>query len=225
MNFFRDFYDSGCFVRSLNSTFLVLLLKKGGVAEDLRDFIPISLVGGLYKWLTKVLANRLKRVLPKVISKAQNAFVEGRQIMDAVLIANEDIDWILKSNEGAILCNWTLRKLMTVLSDLFTFSYGKDGVWGEVVKGPKAGRPNVALLVCDSNGSSQLSSRNGSLWRLLINLQSAGLRVNMNKSELILVGKVENVEDLVTELRCQVGSLLSTYLGMSLGARFNSVAA
>ena len=110
MNFFRDFYDSGCFVRSLNSTFLVLLLKKGGVAEDLRDFIPISLVGGLYKWLTKVLANRLKRVLPKVISKAQNAFVEGRQIMDAVLIANEDIDWILKSNEGAILCKLDIEK-------------------------------------------------------------------------------------------------------------------
>lgn len=30
MNFFRDFYDSGCFVWSLNSTFLVLLPKKGG---------------------------------------------------------------------------------------------------------------------------------------------------------------------------------------------------
>ena len=83
--------------------------KNSGV-EDLRDFKPISLVGGLYKWLTKVLANRLKRVLPKVISKAQNAFVEGRQIMDAVLIANEDIDWILKSNEGAILCKLDIEK-------------------------------------------------------------------------------------------------------------------
>ena len=69
MNFFRDFYESSCFVRNLNSTFLVLISKKGG-PKDLRDFRPISLVGGLYKWLAKVLANRLKGVLDKVISKA-----------------------------------------------------------------------------------------------------------------------------------------------------------
>ena len=68
MDFLKEFHESGRFVRSLNATFLVLILKKGGM-EDLRDFRPISLVGGLYKWLTKVLANRLKRVLAKVISK------------------------------------------------------------------------------------------------------------------------------------------------------------
>ena len=76
MNFFRQFHETGSFVRSLNATFLVLIPKKGR-AEDLKDFKPISLVGGLYKWLTKVLANRLKVVLAKVISTSQNAFVEG----------------------------------------------------------------------------------------------------------------------------------------------------
>ena len=55
----------------------MLILKKGG-AEDLKDFRPISLVGGLYKWLAKVLANRMKGVLAKVISTSQNASVEGR---------------------------------------------------------------------------------------------------------------------------------------------------
>ena len=82
--------------------------KRG--AEDLRNFMPISLVGGVYKWLAKVLDNRLKGVLPKVISKAQNAFVEGKQITDAVLIANEAINSILKSNEGAILCKLDSEK-------------------------------------------------------------------------------------------------------------------
>ena len=38
--------------------------------EDLRDFRPpIILVDGLYKWLVKVLANRLKKVIGKVISR------------------------------------------------------------------------------------------------------------------------------------------------------------
>ena len=74
MGFFRDFHERGRFVRSLNAMFLVLIPKKGG-ADDLRDFRPISLVGGIYKLLAKVLANRLKKVINRVVSPAQNAFV------------------------------------------------------------------------------------------------------------------------------------------------------
>ena len=66
MAFFEEFFLHGMFQRSLNSTFLVLLPKKGG-AKDLKDFRPISLVGGLYKLLAKVLANRLKTVVGEVV--------------------------------------------------------------------------------------------------------------------------------------------------------------
>ena len=72
MGFFRDFHERERFVRSLNATFLVLIPKK--CADDLRDFRPISLVGGLYKLLAKVLTNRLKKVVNRVVSPTQNAF-------------------------------------------------------------------------------------------------------------------------------------------------------
>ncbi|RVW52669.1 Long chain base biosynthesis protein 2a [Vitis vinifera] len=52
-----------------------------------------------------------------------------------------------------------------------------------------------------------------------------GSRLICDKSELILVGRVENVDDLACDLGCKVGSLPSTYLGMPLGAPFNSVVA
>ena len=50
LDMFKEFYEQNVFLKSLNNTFLVLLPKKGG-AEDLGDFRPISLLGGLYKLL------------------------------------------------------------------------------------------------------------------------------------------------------------------------------
>ena len=118
---FREFHDHGRFVKSLNTTFLVLIPKKGGT-KDLRDFKPIGLVGRLYKWLAKVLANRLKLVVGKVVSKAQNVFVEGRQILDVVLVANEVTDSILKRNEGAVMCKQDIEKAYDHVDRSFLFS-------------------------------------------------------------------------------------------------------
>ena len=109
MGFFRDFFLNDQFVKSLNATFLVLV-PKGRTVEDLKDLRPISLVGSLYKILSKVLANRIKRVMSLAISQHQNAFVEGRQILDAVLIENEAVESILRGKEKGILCKLDIEK-------------------------------------------------------------------------------------------------------------------
>ena len=61
-------------------------------------------------------------------------------------------------------------------------------------------------------------------WLLMWFEAISGLKLNLDKSELIPVRRVENVDDLACELGCKVGCLSSTYLGMPLGASFNLVA-
>ena len=68
------------------------------------------MVGSLYKLTAKVLANRLKKVMNGLVNPTQNAFMEGKQILDASLIANEVIDSMQKRKEMGILCKLDIEK-------------------------------------------------------------------------------------------------------------------
>lgn len=114
MELFNSFPEKETFVKKLNSTFLVLIPKKEG-AKELKDFRPISLLGSVYKIIAKVLANRLKKVLELTLG-SQNEFVEGKQILDATLIANEAIDSLLKNKEKGLLHKLDVEKAYDHLS-------------------------------------------------------------------------------------------------------------
>lgn len=84
----QSFFLKGFLPKGLSSTILALVPKKEEV-KVMKDYRPISCCNVLYKIISKLLANRLKGVLPKFISLNQYAFIKERLLMENVLLATE----------------------------------------------------------------------------------------------------------------------------------------
>ncbi|KAL9689163.1 hypothetical protein QQ045_033596 [Rhodiola kirilowii] len=107
--------NNACVNPEWNETLLVLVpkVKKVEKVEDLR---PISLCNVIMKLVTKVLANRLKEVLPVIISQTQSAFIPGRLITDNILLAHE-ISHYIKGVSSQKSCYMSLKLDMSKAYD------------------------------------------------------------------------------------------------------------
>ena len=84
----QSFFLYGFLPKGVNATILTPIPKIQG-AETMKDFRPISCCIILYKVVSKVLARRLKVLLPELIEPNQCAFVKGRLLLENVLMATE----------------------------------------------------------------------------------------------------------------------------------------
>ncbi len=95
-NIFRDHFN-----RTLDSGLMdysyVCLIPKKECAKAANDFRPISLINGVQKTVSKVLANRLEASLTDIISPTQVAFIKGRSILDSFTTASEIVNWCTKA--------------------------------------------------------------------------------------------------------------------------------
>nr|GEU96335.1 hypothetical protein [Tanacetum cinerariifolium] len=116
-DFIDSFFVSSEMPHGANSPFFTLIPKVNN-PTIITDFCPISLIGTHYKIIAKILANRLAKVIDKIVSKEQSAFIDGRQILDGPIILNHILDslgfgytwrsWIkscLSSSRAFILVN------------------------------------------------------------------------------------------------------------------------
>ena len=88
VNAIKRFFHSDHMLRALNET-LMTLIPKVSAPTNLTQHRPISLYNVLFKIVSKILANRLKKVMSKCINKTKFAFVPSRQIFDNILLTHE----------------------------------------------------------------------------------------------------------------------------------------
>ncbi|CAI0556305.1 unnamed protein product, partial [Linum tenue] len=106
---FEDFFIKGELPICIAHSFLCLIPKKESVIE-VKDLRPISLIGSVNKIISKVLTERLKPIMSKLISGNQFSGIRGRQIHEASLIANELVDSRRKSGKPGLIFKLDIEK-------------------------------------------------------------------------------------------------------------------
>ncbi|XP_024013148.1 uncharacterized protein LOC112087460 [Eutrema salsugineum] len=94
----QDFFTTGIMGNGVNKTIICLIPKKMK-ANKMADFRPISLSNVAYKVIAKVLASRIKGLLPAIVSELQAAFVKGRLITDNILVVHELLHALRSKNK------------------------------------------------------------------------------------------------------------------------------
>nr|GEY43549.1 RNA-directed DNA polymerase, eukaryota [Tanacetum cinerariifolium] len=80
-----------------------VLISKAHDPKFVSEYRPISLIGCLYKVVTKILAIRLSSVIADLISDVQTAFLPNRQILDGPFIINELLSWCKHKKQQATI--------------------------------------------------------------------------------------------------------------------------
>ena len=77
----QRFYEHNIDLANVNKANVIMIQKKEA-PQEISDYQPISVLNVIPKLLAKILANRLRSLLPQFISQNQTAFVKGRQITE-----------------------------------------------------------------------------------------------------------------------------------------------
>jgi hypothetical protein len=97
------------------------LIPKDKNANTFDIFHPISLCNVSYKILAKIIANRLKHLLPQLIFPNQGGFVEKRQIWDNIILVQEAIHSIFNNREKGMVIKIDMANAFDRVKHSFLF--------------------------------------------------------------------------------------------------------
>jgi len=107
----KDFFRSGKLLKEVNHTFITLIPKVVN-PETTAHYRPISLCNSVYKILAKILVNRMRPILQRIIFPTQSAFIPQRTIHDNILLAHEVVNRFkhMKGKKGYVALKLDMEK-------------------------------------------------------------------------------------------------------------------
>ncbi|XP_027158457.1 uncharacterized protein LOC113760083 [Coffea eugenioides] len=197
--------------RSFTSTSIILLPKIAG-AIQWKDFRPISLCNVCSKIISKIVSDRLGRVLPTLVSPWQTSFVPGWGITDNILLTQElfsvlvngEAAGFFKSSRGVRQGDPVSPHLLVLVAEFLGrgLHHLLDGQPGRYFV--LAVTPVLYLAFADDMLIFTRCSEEclNAIKAFLLEYQEAsGQRVNVNKSSFFLVsGATLGQEQLVTRV-------------------------
>ncbi|CAI5967659.1 unnamed protein product [Closterium sp. NIES-65] len=117
----QNFSDTASIPASIKEAVTILLHKKGD-KDKLDNYRPITLLNFTYKVLARVVANRMRPLLHRVISEEQYGFIPGRRISDAIGVVADVIEAAKKGDEDWYLLLVDFRKAFDSVSRSFIFT-------------------------------------------------------------------------------------------------------
>ena len=121
-----SFFYGEEFPRSIITATSIVLLPKVQSLQDFTQYKPISLCNFINNVLSKILSERLAKVLPQIISPQQSGFVHGRQISNNFLLAQELLSDIKKPNRGG---NVTIKLDIMKVYDRVSWCFLLQVLW------------------------------------------------------------------------------------------------
>ncbi|GJU60063.1 putative RNA-directed DNA polymerase, eukaryota, reverse transcriptase zinc-binding domain protein [Tanacetum coccineum] len=161
-DFVNLFFASCVMPNGANSSFFTLIPKVNNPTL-ITDFRPISLIGIHYKIIAKILANRLSKVIDKIVSKEQSAFIAGRQILDGPVILSEIIEWYKKRKKKLLIFKVDFEKAFDSISWNYLIhildSFGFGNKWCSWIKACL--NSSRASILINGSPTSEFSIKRG----------------------------------------------------------------